>query len=530
MGKWLAASAEGLSYAAGPFKPLVDFVTKLYELELAEIADKKLQELIVEGNKDVIQEIRQLLEKIKSKEILQELAYIKREQIALASQLANGITAIIDLIEKKEIRVDSPEKLQQSLNERFIEANVDTFWKNEFVCPRTIVEDCVKCWGSIDEFHNFLAIVRDVGFNDSQLTISGTPLSLISVCIKQIFSPLHNEDERTRIIGALAGKAKGSKVLKIAHQLLLLSINTTNKTPSGDHQNEQKKLHTAEGIGETVEEQDYSVGDLFSTIRKRKRHKKIEHIEFISKRLKDKRRQNKPDVCHNDRRKKRTCQVQERTVALAKEVGNFDFDADLSLTLVSLLQQIDFRAKSIFQKSDIRTLNKYLLVGKIRELFGLLNIPPHKLSCPRPTTNDKEFVKDITKQGQTVLQGIVPDIPRLYALPDFLKSLIRFTLGRELHLSGDNGTKYNLYENILEIRGHSISIRFSIFGQIQSDFRLAHYAIHDAMSDFTCPSGYDFTPPSPSSSGPGGLPIPIKPTPSPPRKKQPDPRVRRDNN
>lgn len=529
MGKWLAASAKGLSYAAGPFKPLVDLVTKLYELELAEIADKKLQELIVEGNKDVIQEIQLLLEQIKSEEILQAVGYIKRQQTALASQLANGMAAIIELIEKQKIQVDSPEKLQQNLNENFIDANVNTFRENKFVCPRTIVEDCVKCWGTLDDIHNFLTIVESAGLDTSQLT-SHSPFSIISQGIKQIFSPLCTEDKRTSIIGALAGKAKGSKVLKIAHHLLLLSISTTNKAQSDDHQNEQKKTYSAEDISETIEEQSYFVSNLLSTMRKRKRYKKIEHIKFISRRLREKQRQNKPRVCHNDKREKRLCKVQERTVALAKEVGNFDFDADLSLILVRLLQQIELWAKSVFQKSTIRTLDKYLLKGKIRELFGLLKIPPHKLSQPWPTTKDKKFFTDIIKQGQSILQRIVPDLDRLNVLPDFLKSLIEFTLGRRLHLSEDDIANYNLCENVLEIQGHSISIRTSIFGQLQSDFRLAHNDIYDAMADFTCPMDFNSPPPSPSNSGPSVPPALIKPVPSPPGKKQPSPQVRRDEN
>ena len=65
VGKWLAAIAKGLSYAAGPFKPVVDFAIKLLDGDLAEKANKKIQMMIL-GQQDVLYEILDILNEVRN--------------------------------------------------------------------------------------------------------------------------------------------------------------------------------------------------------------------------------------------------------------------------------------------------------------------------------------------------------------------------------------------------------------------------------------------------------------------------------
>ena len=135
MGKWLAAICKGLSYAAGPFKPAVDFLMKLYDGELAAKADKKIQEMISE-NKNL------------SLEIASILRGIKQHDPVSGAQLANGANTIIDLIRKRKIEAVSPEQLEGLITPDLVDSEVTTFFQNGFASMPTLVEECCKCWGS----------------------------------------------------------------------------------------------------------------------------------------------------------------------------------------------------------------------------------------------------------------------------------------------------------------------------------------------------------------------------------------------
>ena len=212
MGKWLAAIAKGLSYVAGPFKPIVDFVLKLYDGELAEKADEKIQKMIVEGQDLTL-------------EILQILKEIKQEHTLLGNQLANGITPIIELINNEIMDVTTPGELKDKIiKTKLIESYLDIFWKHNFVCVDTIIKECCECWGRPSQIATFLTIVEDCGFNTADIPIgeSATPYVQVSECIKQTFSPRYDKSQQTNIIGGLAKKAKASVILKIAHGLLLI--------------------------------------------------------------------------------------------------------------------------------------------------------------------------------------------------------------------------------------------------------------------------------------------------------------------
>jgi hypothetical protein len=205
MGKWLAAIAKGLSYTAGPFKPLVDFVLRLYDGELAEKADQKLQKMIIEGQ-DTSLEILQILKEIK--------------QTALRDQLVNGTTTILELIEKKELIAVSPVDLTNKITKDLIDSNVKRFWGNGFVSVPTIIEECNDCWKG-NQVHIFLAIVENAGFDINEISREIPPFVQISECIHRIFSNIYDKSQRINIVGALAKKAKGSRILRIAHELLL---------------------------------------------------------------------------------------------------------------------------------------------------------------------------------------------------------------------------------------------------------------------------------------------------------------------
>ncbi len=215
MGKWLAAIAKGLSYAAGPFKPGVDFVLKLYDGELAERADKKIQEMISE-NKDI------------SLEIIEILREIKRQDPISGPQFANGATAVIDLIRKKKIKVESPEQLESLIESGLIESEVTTFFQNGFASMPTLIKECCRCWGSPDKITAFQQLIGNFGFDSADHITQGDIYAQISADINRLFSPLYDSDQRIRIIGGLADKAKGAKILPLVHQLLILNAQNSS--------------------------------------------------------------------------------------------------------------------------------------------------------------------------------------------------------------------------------------------------------------------------------------------------------------
>jgi len=214
MGKWLAAIAKGLSYAAGPFKPGVDFLLRLYDGELAERADKKIQEMISE-NKHL------------SLEVIEILREIKQRDPVSGPQFVNGATAIINLIIKEKIKVVSPQQMEEMITPSLLESEIATFFQNDFASMPTLIKECRKCWGRPQQIHSFLSLVGNLGFDTSGISTQ-VPIDVqISECINQLFSPLYDSDQRIRIIGGLADKAKGSEILHLAHQLLI--INSQNR-------------------------------------------------------------------------------------------------------------------------------------------------------------------------------------------------------------------------------------------------------------------------------------------------------------
>jgi hypothetical protein len=210
MGKWLAAIAKGLSYAAGPFKPGVDFLLRLYDGELAERADKKIQEMISE-NKNL------------SLEIIAILREIKQRDPVSGPQFVNGATAIVDLIRKKKIKVVSPEQLEEMITPSFFESEIAAFFKNDFASMPTLVKECLKCWGKGGQILTLLAMLENLHFDTSEIAREVTPYVQITGFINQLFSPLYDSDQRIKIIGGLADRAKGSEILRLAHQLLILN-------------------------------------------------------------------------------------------------------------------------------------------------------------------------------------------------------------------------------------------------------------------------------------------------------------------
>lgn len=209
MGRWLAAIAKGLSYAAGPFKPVVDFLLKLYDGELAEKADKKIQQMI-HGQQDVLDEIVDILHEI------------RRSDKVLGVQLANGTEAFIELIQTNKIKVFSPEQLEDIVNSQFFVANVKEFWKNGFVDVNTIEMECVKIFGASDVmYQRFLMCVRSGGFNAASLSQNYSKEANISECIRQTFSDVYDSSTRKNIIAHLLDEgAPGSEILHNAHELL----------------------------------------------------------------------------------------------------------------------------------------------------------------------------------------------------------------------------------------------------------------------------------------------------------------------
>jgi len=207
MGKWLAAIAKGLSYAAGPFKPVVDFVLKLYDGELAERADKKIQQMI-QGQQDVLDEIVDILHEI------------RRSDKVLGGQLANGTEAIVKLIQTNKIKVVSPEQLEAAIKEGLVENNIEEFWNNNFVLVKSVENECIKIYRY--DIDRFLLCVESGGFKVETLPEKATNEVIIRRCIRQtLTTPEYRPDVKAAIIGELA-KGISSDLLTLAHQLLLL--------------------------------------------------------------------------------------------------------------------------------------------------------------------------------------------------------------------------------------------------------------------------------------------------------------------
>ena len=208
MAKWLAAFAKGLSYAAGPFKPVVDSVLRLYDGELAERADAKLQKMIVEG-----QDL--------TREVLYELKEIRQSTGVTSEQFANGATAVISVIREKGLKIASPEELQAAIAADFVDSNADAFWRNGFVAIATIEKECIKCFGSPAMFEQFLMLLRRGGFDISGLSHNSPRNATIAECIRQTFSPVYTIKTQAAIINELASAARGSEILQMAYRLLL---------------------------------------------------------------------------------------------------------------------------------------------------------------------------------------------------------------------------------------------------------------------------------------------------------------------
>jgi len=209
MGKWLAAIAKGLSYAAGPFKPVVDFVLKLYDGELAERADKKIQQMI-QSQQNVLDEVVDVLHEI------------RKSDRVLGGQFVNGADVIVKMIQTNKIKVVSPEQLEDIVNPQFFEVNVKEFWENGFVDVNTIEMDCVETFGQSDVmYQKFLMCVRRGGFNIASLAQNYSKEANISECIRQTFSNVYDDQKRKNIIVHLLNEgAPGSEILRGAHDLL----------------------------------------------------------------------------------------------------------------------------------------------------------------------------------------------------------------------------------------------------------------------------------------------------------------------
>jgi hypothetical protein len=212
MGKWLAAIAKGLSYTAGPFKPLIDFVLRLYDGELAEKADKTLQQMILE-QRDVSNEIIGILRKIRESDRI------------LGEQFANGTKAIVQLIQNGKLKVNSPEQLEDMIKEALVENNLNEFWRNNFACVKTIEEECIKIYRY--DIDRFTLSVEAGGFKPETLPHGATNEVIIRRCIRQtLTTPEYKPEIRAAIIGELSKAVSGSHLLKLAYQLLLIETNS----------------------------------------------------------------------------------------------------------------------------------------------------------------------------------------------------------------------------------------------------------------------------------------------------------------
>jgi len=213
MSKWLAAIGKGLSYGAGPFKPLVGFVLKLYDGHLAEEADKKLQAMMAE-NQDLALEVLQELSTIEDK-----MKGMKIGQTVLMKQLQNGTSAVLKLVRQGKLIHSSPEELEQAITEDLVTTNCDVFRQKGFVAPTTLEDECIYLYG--DEIERFRRLVRRGGFNTSSLPNEVSGEVIISDCIQQMLKR-YTPEQRANIIGALAEDSPASEILQIAHELLVL--------------------------------------------------------------------------------------------------------------------------------------------------------------------------------------------------------------------------------------------------------------------------------------------------------------------
>lgn len=209
MGKWLAAICKGLSVAAGPFGAFGEFALKLFEGKQAECANKLIQEMISE-NKNLSLEVLQILREIK-----------KRDPVS-GAQFANGASVIIELIRRQENKALFAEQLED-LIPSLIESHKPEFFENDFVSIPTLVEECCRCWGNMRQIRTFETLVTNLGFKSYDWTVQIQIGDQISDVIRQVLSPLYSSDQQVRIIGGLSDRAKGSDILRLAYQLLLLN-------------------------------------------------------------------------------------------------------------------------------------------------------------------------------------------------------------------------------------------------------------------------------------------------------------------
>lgn len=226
MEKWLSALLKGLSHAAGPFGPAVDAILKAYDAELATTANKELKTMIRSGQNNTGDILRQLRENV-----LYEFQKMGQSQAAQAQEIRNGVAAVLELLRAKKVSADTPRKLESAITEGLVRTNVELFWKNGFVCVRTIEEACKNCWGRRGRTRRFLQLVENGGFDVSRLPESQAPDIIIGECVRQTFSDTYTVDARASIISQLAGEAKGSDVLQLARDLL---IDLAGGASSGD--------------------------------------------------------------------------------------------------------------------------------------------------------------------------------------------------------------------------------------------------------------------------------------------------------
>lgn len=241
----------------------------------------------------------------------------------------------------------------------------------------------------------------------------------------------------------------------------------------GAEELQQEQADTGSGTGEARKE---STGG---------KHQKVVLVKQITDRLKLKRREKKPHICHNDKKNKKECYVQRRTVKLAKEVGNFDRETDGILTFATVMDSIVASAPEVSVKSGWQVISDFKKL--ILELFRLSGINEAELEKMRVADDESAFLE----QFQAKVLSALPANVRKNCDADEIRCsvvwLISFLFDRKILPWQYPGSEYSMEKTLLNIKGYIQPIKNTMFVHLQNDVELAYKDIHTAVGSFSDP-------------------------------------------
>jgi hypothetical protein len=217
------------------------------------------------------------------------------------------------------------------------------------------------------------------------------------------------------------------------------------------------------------------------------KHPKVVTVEEIAKKLKH--RKELLHICHNDdeekKEKARRCYVQRRAVVLAKDVRDFDRDADKILSFATALESIETEIPKISEKSSLmEVLNFKTLIWEWLGLFKIYEAGFKKMQSP-----DDEL--GFLKKCQTKILSSLPERVIKTCDADEIRFLVVSLLGfirrKKMNPLEYHGKDYDIEQNLSNIKLSSQPLKTTILAGLQIDVESAHTDIHKAVKSFKKP-------------------------------------------